>query len=59
MNWSTEVLQEVQNSFVATSLTKCVHIFPQPIAMILGVDDKDTKVLFTDLPSVAINHAYL
>jgi hypothetical protein len=44
-----------------TSSNKCVHIFPQSIVMISGIDsdDKDTKVQFADLSSVAINHAYL
>ena len=59
--WSTEIDQEVMNSDVATVITACVHIFPESIAMMSGVDDKDTKVRFADPPSVAINHwhAYL
>ena len=53
--WSTEIYQEVMNSDVATTVTACVHIFPESIAMMQGVDDKDTKVQFADRPSVAIN----
>jgi hypothetical protein len=56
---STELCQEVNDSNVATTSTKCVHSFPQSIAMISGIDDKDTKVRFSDLSSVAINHADL
>jgi hypothetical protein len=39
--------------------TECVHIFPQSIAMISDIDDKDAKVWFAGLPSVVTNHAYL
>jgi hypothetical protein len=56
---STELEQEVINSDVTTSITKCVHIFPQSTAMISGIDDKDAKVRFLNLSSVAIDHAYL
>ena len=56
---STEVKQEVTDSGVATAFTECVYIFPQSIAMMSGVDDKDAKVRFADISSVAINHTYL
>ena len=56
---STEVKEEVVGSGVAATSIKCVYIFPQSIATISGVDDKDAKVRFSDLSSVAINHAYL
>jgi hypothetical protein len=56
---STELEQEVINSDIATTCTKCVHIFPQSSAMISGIDDKDAKVRFPNLSSVAIDHAYL
>jgi hypothetical protein len=55
---STELEQEVINSDVGTTSTKCVHIFPQSTAMI-SIDDKDDKVRFADPSSVVINHAYL
>jgi hypothetical protein len=59
LEWSTETMQEVTDSDVATSLTECLYIFPQSIARISGVDGKDAKVRFADLSSVAINHAHL
>jgi hypothetical protein len=59
MHQCTELTQEVANSDVATTITSCVHIFPQSIAKISDVDDKDAKVRFADLSSVTINHAHL
>jgi hypothetical protein len=56
---STEVRQEAVNSNAGSSSTECVHIFPQSIAMISDIDDKDAKVWFADLSSVVTNHAYL
>ncbi|KAI0283131.1 hypothetical protein BGY98DRAFT_1113164 [Russula aff. rugulosa BPL654] len=47
LEWSTEIMQEVTDSDVATSLTECLHIFPQSIARISGVDAKDVKILST------------
>jgi competence transcription factor ComK len=46
------------NPDAGASSTECVHIFPQPITTISGIDDKNTKVRFADLASVAINRAY-
>ena len=54
-----EVEQEATDSGLGASSAQCVHIFPESIAMISGIDDKDAKVWFADLSSVAINHAYL
>ncbi|KAI0283123.1 hypothetical protein BGY98DRAFT_1113126, partial [Russula aff. rugulosa BPL654] len=48
---STELEQEVINSDVGTTSTKCVHIFPQSTAMI-SIDDKDAKVRSTSMPSI-------
>src|SRR6267154_1124709 len=53
-----EVRQELEADAGAT-ITECAHIFPESIAMTSGIDDKDAKVRFADLSSVAINHAYL
>ena len=55
-----EVEQEVIDSgLVVAADTQCVHILPESIAMISGIDDKDAKVWFAALSSVGINHAYL
>ena len=56
---STEVEQEMTDSGLGVTTTRCAHIIPQSTATISGVDDKDAKVRFADLSSAVINHAYL
>ena len=49
----TEVKQEVTaDSYARVAPTECVHIFPESVSMVSGVDDKNAKVRFGDLSSV-------
>lgn len=54
-----EVKEEADKYGLAASSTACVHIFPQPIGQISGIDGEDAKVRIADLSSAAINHVYL
>lgn len=52
----TEIKQEVTaDSYARVAPTECVHIIPQSVAMVSSVDDKNAKVRFGDLSSVALN----